>query len=336
MSDVSHTPETLHEAARYFTDEVATAFLVKVRWPDGVRCPTCGSTNVLYLANQRRWKCREKHPRAQFSAKVGTIFEDSPLGLDKWFVAVWCITNAKNGISSCELARALGVTQKSAWFMLHRVRHAMHTGSFEKFAGVVESDETFVGGKAKNMHRSRRQERIQGTGGVGKAVVHGLLNRGEGKDACSKVKAKVVPNTKAKTLAPIVQANVAAGSHVYTDSLQSYNALAADYVHAAVDHAECYVNGVVHTNGMENFWALFKRCIHGTYVAVDEPHLQRYVDEEVFRFNERHLNDGQRFGVVLPGVVGKRLTYKSLIGDNTPEGYMAGGEAARNEQKFDA
>jgi transposase-like protein len=314
MNAELNTPETLLEAARYFTEEVATAFFVQVRWPNGVCCPRCGSMNVLYLPNQRRWKCREKHPCAQFSAKVGTIFEDSPLGLDKWFVAIWCITNAKNGISSCELSRALGITQKSTWFMLHRVRHAMHTGSFQKFVGTVESDETFIGGKAKNMHRSRRRERITGTGGAGKAVVHGILERGTGKQKPSKVKATVVPNTKGKTLGPIIREHVEPGSNLYTDSLPSYNALAVDYAHAAVDHAVEYVNGLIHTNGLENFWSLFKRCIHGTYVSVDEPHLQRYVDEEVFRFNERKRTDGQRFDAVLPGVIGKRITYKALIG----------------------
>jgi transposase-like protein len=314
------TPTCLMEAARYFTEDVATAFFVQMRWPDGVCCPHCGSTNVLHLPNQRRWKCREKHARAQFSAKVGTIFEESPLGLDKWFVAIWSITNAKNGISSCELARALDVTQKSAWFMLHRVRHAMHTGTFQKFAGEIESDETYVGGKASNMHRSRRREKIKGTGGVGKAIVHGMLARGAGKEACSKVKATVVPNAKGATLLPIVREHVEAGSAVYTDALKSYAPLAVDYVHAAVDHAVRYVDGAVHTNGLENFWSLFKRCIHGTYVAIDEPHLQRYVDEEAFRFNERQLNDGQRFDTVLPGVVGKRLTYKTLTGQTQPMG----------------
>ena len=314
-------PETLMQAVQFFADlDVCHAYMAKIKWPNGeVCCPRCGSTAVGFIQSRRMFQCREKSCRKQFSVKVGTIFEDSPLPLNVWFVAVWCITNAKNGISSCELARATGITQKSAWFVLHRVREAMHTGSFEKFGGVVESDETFVGGKAKNMHLSRRRERINGTGGAGKAVVHGLLERGAGKDACSKVKAKVVPNTKGKTLAPIVRANVETGAHVYTDSLQSYNALAADYVHAAVDHAECYINGVVHTNGMENFWALFKRCINGTYVAVDEPHLQRYVDEEVFRFNERHLNDGQRFNCVMPGVVGKRLTWNRLT-NTVPQG----------------
>lgn len=316
MNVQSFSPKTLIEAVQYFSDaDIATDFFVKMRWPDGVCCPHCGSVNVGYLKNQRRWQCGEKHPRKQFSAKVGTIFEESPMGLDKWFVAVWCITNAKNGISSCELARALGITQKSAWFMLHRVRHAMHVGSFTKFAGTIESDETFIGGKSRNMHLSRRQEKIHGTGGMGKAVVHGLIERGDKKTKrASRVKATVVPNTKSKTLVPVIEQHVQIGAMVYTDALPSYNALATNYVHEAIDHAECYVRGAVHTNGMENFWSCLKRSINGTYVSVDAPHLQRYVDEQAFRFNERKMNDGQRFNIVLPGVIGKRLTYKALIG----------------------
>jgi transposase-like protein len=322
-------PESLMEAAQYFADlDVCHAYMERLKWPDGtIRCPHCNGEKIGRIQSRRAFQC--KTCRKQFSVKVGTIFEDSPLGLDKWFVAVWCITNAKNGNSSCELARAIKVTQKSAWFMLHRVRTAMHTGSFDKFTGVVESDETFVGGKAKNMHHSRRQEKIKGTGGVGKAVVHGVMARA-GKGGTSKVIATVVPNTKGKTLAPIIRTVVEPGSHVYTDSLASYNALSADYVHAAVDHAHRYVDGAVHTNGMENFWALFKRCIYGTYVSVDEPHLQRYVDEEVFRFNERKLTDGERFHAIMPGVVGKRLTYKALIGRNT-EGLVGSGNAGASD-----
>jgi transposase-like protein len=321
-------PKTLIEAVKYFSDtDFATEYFAKMRWPEGVCCPHCGSTDVAYLKNQKRWQCREKHARRQFSAKVGTIFEESPMGLDKWFVAVWCITNAKNGISSCELARALGITQKSAWFMLHRVRHAMHTGSFQKFTGTVESDETLVGGKAKNMHLSRRQEKIPGTGGAGKAVVHGLTERGS-KNKKSKVKAVVVKNPKASTLVPIIQQHVETGSTVYTDSLPSYNALANDFVHDSIDHAVCYVKGLIHTNGMENFWSLLKRTINGTHVSVDEPHLGRYVDEQAFQFNERDMNDGQRFQVVLPGVIVKRITYKQLIGETTLEGLPASGEVS--------
>jgi transposase-like protein len=237
------------------------------------------------------YKCRNRACHKQFSVKVGTIFEDSPLGLDKWFVAVWCITNAKNGISSCELARALGVTQKSAWFMLHRVRHAMQVGSFQKFDGVVESDETYVSGAASNMHLSLRRAKIQGRGAVGKAIVHGVLARGD-EAKISKVKATVVKDARHKTLVPTVRQNVTDGSTVYTDALASYNYLSAYYIHESIDHAKEYVRGAVHTNGMENFWSLLKRAISGTYVSVDAPHRQRYVDEEVFRFNERKLNDG--------------------------------------------
>lgn len=311
------TPNSLIEAVRYFSDlGVCHEYMCKIKWPDGVvTCPHCHGTNIGEIKSRRMFQC--KGCRKQFSTKVGTIFEDSPLGLDKWFVAVWAITNAKNGISSCELARALDITQKSAWFLLHRVRTAMDTGEFRKFSGVIESDETYVGGKAKNMHHSRRQERINGRGAVGKAVVHGVLERSHAKNA-SKVKATVVPNAKSKTLVPLVRESVEAGSHVYTDALRSYNPLAETYVHEAIDHAITYVRGAVHTNGLENFWALFKRCVHGTYVSIDEPHLQRYVHEEVFRFNERQATDAERFNIVMPGVVGKRLTYAELTG-NTPK-----------------
>lgn len=306
-------PTSLIEAVRTFSDlDLCHAKMESVKWPDGVvTCPKCGGTKIGRIASRRMYQC--KGCRKQFSVKVGTIFEDSPLGLDKWFVAVWSIVNAKNGISSCELARALDVSQKSAWFMLHRVRTAMRTGSFEKFAGVCESDETYVGGKAKNMHASRRKERIGGRGGVGKDIVHGILERTTEKNT-SKVRAKVVPNARGSTLVPLIKESVEAGATVYTDALPSYNALAAQYVHDAVDHAKEYVRGAVHTNGMENFWNLFKRCIHGTYVAIDAPHLQRYVDEQAFRFNERKKTDGERFDAVMPGVVGKRLTYKELVG----------------------
>jgi len=333
MNAENEYPKTLLEAVRYFSDaNVATEFFAKMRWPEGVRCPHCGSADVAYLANQRRWQCKEKHPRRQFSAKVGTIFEESPLGLDKWFVAVWCITNAKNGISSCELARALGVTQKSAWFMLHRVRHAMHCGSFEKFAGVCESDETYVGGAASNMHLSRRKAKIQGRGAMGKAIVHGVLERGDkAKKVTSKVKANVVGNAKRTTLVPEVRNVVQAGSTVYTDALASYNYLSAYYVHEVIDHAKEYVRGAVHTNGMENFWSLLKRAISGTYVSVDAPHLQRYVDEEAFRFNERKLDDGQRFFVVMPGTIGRRITYKQLIGKDDVENLPASDEAGNGD-----
>jgi transposase-like protein len=303
-------PKTLTEAVRYFSDpDTSLKFFVSIRWADGVVCPHCGSRDVSFLANQRRWQCRTKHPRRQFSAKVGTIFEDSPLSLEQWMVAVWLEVNAKNSISSYELHRALGVTQKSAWFMLQRVRLALQgAGVFEKLSGEVEVDETFIGGKARNMHPGKRK--AKGRGAAGKAVVMGLLQRhGE-------VRTLVVDNTKRKTLQPHVREHVEKGAAVFTDALASYAGLSPDYVHQVIDHAECYVKGNIHTNGLENFWSLFKRCIKGTHISVEPFHLFRYLDAESYRFNCRKMNDGQRFLKAVGQVDGRRLTYKSLIGES--------------------
>ena len=174
----NNSPTTLRAAILHFVDrDVCQAALVEARWPDGVTCPTCGSREVGYLTNQRRWQCREKHARRQFSVKVGTIFEDSPISLSKWFTAIWLIGSAKNGISSYEIHRAVGVTQKTAWFMLHRIRLAMQTKSFDKLGGEVEVDETFIGGKSRFMHKNRRERTLKGTGGMGKTAVMGLLAR---------------------------------------------------------------------------------------------------------------------------------------------------------------
>ena len=317
------------EATKHYSDlDTCHAFMMTIKWPDGiVKCPRCSSENIGHITSRRLFQCKAKSCRKQFSVKFGTIFEDSPLGLDKWMVAIWSITNAKNGISSCELARAVGVTQKSAWHMLHRVRFALKTQSFDRMTGEVESDETYVGGLANNMHLSRRNKGQRGTGGSGKTIVHGLLERGT-KDRASKVKAKVVPNVKGKTLLPVIRESVEAGSHVYTDDLNSYKALSSDYIHQIVDHAKAYVVGRVHTNGLENFWNLLKRCIGGTYVSVDAQHLERYVDEQVYRFNERMGTDATRFAGAMQGVNGRRLMYKDLISANPPEGCISsdGGE----------
>ncbi len=251
--------------------------------------------------------------RKQFSTKVGTIFEDSPLGLDKWLVAVWCITNAKNGISSCEPSQAIGVTQKSTWHMLHRIRVAMAEETSDQLTGTIESDETFIGGAFKNMHRSRRMQLPQGRGAVGKAIVHGILQRST-EDQLSHVRLNVVPNQKRKTLQNEIKKHVKAGIVVYTDSLASYEGLDKFYVHDMIDHAVKYVEGNVHTNGMENVWSLLKRMLGGTYVAVSPKNLTRYCDcaEKTFRFNERKGDDGSRFVAVMKSVPGKRLRYKDL------------------------
>lgn len=309
-------PQTLLAAIRYYSDlDRCQQILVEARWPDGVTCPTCGSDAVSYLANQKRWQCRGKHPRRQFSVKVGTIFEDSPIKLDKWFTAIWLIGNAKNGISSYEIHRAIGVTQKTAWFMLHRIRLAMQTGTFTKMSGTVEADETYVGGKVQNMHK-HRQERARGRGRwAGKVAVFGLLERNtEG----STVRTKIVKGTKRSELFGIIKEHVEEQSHVYTDALPSYASMNHKYHHEFIDHSEAYVRGAVHTNGLENFWNLLKRAIKGTYVAVDPVHLFRYVDEQAFRFNNRKDNDAGRFAEMLESVSGKRITYKELIGAAEP------------------
>ena len=314
MDKTTIPPETLVDAVRYFADpDVCLNFLAEIRCPHGVTCPVCGGQAVTFLKNQRRWKCRNVHERRQFSVKAGTIFEDSPIGLEKWLPAVWMIVNDKNGISSYEIARALGITQKSAWFMMHRIRLAMKRGGFDKLSGEVEVDETFIGGKARFMHAHKRAAKITGTGGKDKSAVMGLLER-HGPDGHSRVRVKHVANTRRATLAPEVREHVEPGANVYTDALKSYDGLSDAYAHAVIDHAEAYVRGNVHTNGLENFWSLLKRAIKGTYVSVEPFHLFRYLDEEAYRFNTRKAKDGARFVDTLRAVVGKRVTYKSLTG----------------------
>ena len=284
--------------------------MVAKRWPNGVTCPTCGSAHVGFLVNQQRWQCSSRHPKRQFSIKTGTIFEDSPLGLNLWLPCVWLLTNCKNGVSSWEISRALDVTQKTAWFMLHRVRLAMQDeGTGGKLGGEIEIDETFIGGKARNMHKHIRERKITGTGGKDKTAVMGILQRG------GKVRTRVVSNRKKTLLQAIVKDHVEPGAAIFTDTLKSYEGLDADYEHQFVDHAVEYVNGNVHTNGMENFWSLLKRTLKGTYVSVEPFHIFRYLDEQAFRFNNRQpMDDSHRFRYVMRKLVGKRLTYAELTG----------------------
>lgn len=307
---MEHEPQTLQEAVIYFSDpNNCLSYMVSLRWPKGVTCPTCGSSSVGFLANQRKWQCSSHHAKRQFTLKTGTIFEDSPLGLDKWLPCVWLITNAKNGISSHEIARALGVTQKTAWFMLHRIRLAHQGEDGGKLGGEVEVDETFIGGKARNMHSDVRLRRVTGTGGKDKTAVIGIVKRG------GKVRAKVVPNRKRSALQAEVRKHVEPGSVLYTDALASYEGLAAEYNHQVIDHAKCYVEGNVHTNTLENFWSLLKRGIRGTYISVEPFHLFRYLDEQAFRYNYREdMNDADRFALAISQIVGKRLTYAELTG----------------------
>jgi transposase-like protein len=311
------TPKTLLEAIQRFTDEqVCIDTVAAMRWPDGVVCPYCQAKEPYYLKTQRRWKCRSC--RKQFSVKVGTIFEDSPISLSKWLPALWMLVNDKNGVSSYEIHRALGVTQKSAWFVLHRLRTVLKNQSLFKLGGSdggqVEVDETFIGGAKKNMHRDKKL-RYEAQGGVtGKTVVQGFLDR-----ELRQVRTKVVPDIKRETLQKEVLNAVRYGTQVYTDDAVAYDLLHSRFIHEVVNHSMEYVRGNIHTNGIENFWSLLKRTLRGTYVAVEPFHLDRYLDEQMFRFNNRHtkenpLDDSDRFVFALSQVAGKRLTFAELTG----------------------
>lgn len=319
-------PRTLLEAVKYFADPVnCREYMASRRWPDGVKCPQCGSDSVYFDSSRNGWECKTRHPKRKFTLKTGTIFEDSALGLDKWLPCVWMIANAKNGISSHEISRALGVTQKTAWFMLQRIRFAMQDdeNGGGKLGGEVEVDETFIGGKARNMHAAKRRQLIETFPAkreylhgqpvmptANKVAVMGMLQRGA--DGTSKVRTMTVGGTKRHHLQTKVREHVEQGSTLYTDSLRSYRNM-NDYTHEFIDHAQEYVRGNVHTNGMESYWSLLKRALHGTYISVEPFHLFRYLDEQAFRFNNRILNDAQRFALLITGIVGKRLTYAQLI-----------------------
>ncbi len=306
MASEQKPPASLIEAIRYFSDlDFTTAYVAKLRWPDGPVCPRCDGREHSYLKTRRVWKC--KACEKQFSVKVGTIFEDSPIGLDKWMAAIWLIANSKNGISSHELARHLGITQKSAWFLLHRIRLAMQMQTFDKLTGHVEVDETYIGGKARNMHKADKARKgITGKGMSGKVAVLGMIERD------GTVRAQVIADTKYRTIDPLVREAVESGSNVYTDALGSYKYLGDEYDHRTVDHAVQYVDGELHTNHIENFWSLLKRGLNGTYVSVRPFHLFRYLDERIFTFNERDLTDLERFHKVLSQATGRRLTWARL------------------------
>jgi transposase-like protein len=312
MKKKSSFPQTLHDAIKYFANEDNAFNLMKaIRWPDGVvKCPSCGSTELSFLSTRKLWKCKNAHEKRQFSVKVGTVLEDSPIGLDRWMSAFWLIANAKNGISSYELHRSIGVTQKTAWFMLQRIRLAMQDTKGDKLKGRVEADETFIGGRARNMHANKKRYL---DGWLGKTAVLGLLER-NAPDKPSRVMTKIVERVRRSDLDPHIREKVEKGAEVITDALPSYKHLGDQYVHNVIDHAESYVKGHVHTNGIENFWSLLKRMIRGTYVNVEPFHLFRYLDEEAFRFNERKDCDAGRFVKALRGLTGKGLRYAKLIG----------------------
>lgn len=308
-------PKTLQQAIKHFSDEqVCIDTVAALRWPNGPVCPKCAHTEHYYLATQKRWKC--KKCSKQFSVKVGTIFEDSPIGLDKWLIALWMLVNCKNGISSYEVGRALGITQKSAWFVMHRLRLALQNGSMLKLGGggkEIEADESFIGGASRFMHADRRKRMITARGFKDKAAAFGILERG------GQVRVFAVPNRKKKSLQGHLVNHVEEGTAVYTDALMSYIGLNANFNHGVIDHAEKYVEGRVHTNGLENFWSLLKRSLKGTYVSTEPFHLFRYLDEQAWRYNNRGskenpVHDGERFQEALSQIAGKRLTFAEVTG----------------------
>jgi transposase-like protein len=313
-------PKNLLEMSRYFTDgDVCVDFVAAMRWPIGVMCPWCDSRRVSYLSSRRIWKCMSKECHKQFSVKSGSVFEDSPIGLDKWLVAVWLVVNCKNGISSYEISRDLGVTQKTAWFMLHRIRLALQNGSWEKLGGAeggpVEVDETFIGADPRKMHADKRNARYRALSARAKTPVMGMLDR-----ELRKVRATVVPDVKRATLQTQILDAIEKKSTIYSDASTGYERLGEqDFIHQTVNHIGEYVRGEVHTQGIDNFWSLLKRGLRGTYVAVEPFHLDRYVTEQVFRYNNRAtkenpLDDQDRFMLAVSQIAGKRLTYAELTG----------------------
>jgi transposase-like protein len=320
MDANQNQPKTLQDAVIYFGNpDNALAYMTELRWPDGVvTCPACGRKDVRFLHNQRKWQCKSTHAKRQFSAKVGTIFEDSPIALEKWLVVVWMISNCRNGVSSYEIGRAIGVTQKSAWFMLHRIRLGLQDKKDGgKLGGgphsKVEIDETFIGGKARFMHKSRRNRMTTVGKIVSKTAVMGMLERG------GKVKTHVLGQRVGKQMKEIIEDSVMPGTWVMTDEFQGYQGLSNQYTHLVINHLERYVHGNVHTQGIENFWSLLKRGLGGTYVSVEPFHLFRYVDEQAFRFNnrkdgDRKISDTERFDIAMSQIIGKRLTYAELTG----------------------
>jgi transposase-like protein len=319
---MEYAVKTLQQAIQHFADfDNCRKFMEFMRWPDGIiECPQCGATKLTWLAKEKVYLCYGDHKRKKFSLKVGTVFEDSPIGLDKWLPALWLLCNSKNGISSYELHRSLGVTQKTAWFMLHRIREAMKDTRKHKFGfgGPVEGDETYIGPNPQKMHKDRKtklQARDGLKGGfVGKTAVQGILDR-----ELRQVRAKVLPNVKRSTIQEMILKNVTPFAKVYTDEHLGYDGLSRNYVHKVVNHSQEYVNGQVHTQGIENFWSLLKRTLRGTYVAVEPFHLDQYLSEQVFRYNNRAtkdnpLTDADRFMLAVSQISGKRLTYAELTG----------------------
>lgn len=291
---------------QFDSEEKCVAHLASIRWPDGAVCPICQhGERVNFIKARNVFWCG--NCKKQFSVRVGTIFEESRLPLNKWFAAIWLATSHKKGISSVQLAKDIGVTQKTAWHMLNRMREAMKgMGEGGNLFGVVEIDETYHGGKEKNKHAHKRLK--AGRGAVGKAPVLGMLERG------GMAKAFKVQTVDGAMIDVMVRQHVVCGSHLMTDEHAAYRVLDNDYVRQAVSHGRGeYVRGTAHTNTIEGFWSIFKRGVMGIYHHVSDKHLQRYLDEFAARYNTRDQREGDRFDGFLAASIGRRLTYQELI-----------------------
>jgi len=301
-------PKSLQEAVLYYSSEaVCVEFLSQLFWGGEEKsCIKCGSTTVYGLRTRPVYKCRDC--KKQFSIKSGTVMQNSPLPITKWVPAIWMVVNCKNGISSCEMARALNVTQKTAWHMNHRIREAIANNSSTKLSGTVESDATYIGGLEVNRHKNKKRD---AQGGSGKTIVFGAVERG------GKVRSQAVEGTGIQSTENDVLTHVAIGSTLYTDEATGYRNMGYVYDHATVNHSkEEYVRGEAHTNTIENYWSLVKRALKGTYIHIEPFHLDRYLQEQGFRYDNRKDNDSGRFVAAASLLFGKRLTYAELTGKN--------------------
>ena len=303
--DTNTHPATLAEAVRAYADPaVANAAMAAMRWPEGIVCPRCGGREHYAIKTRHAWQC--KACKRQFTVKVGSIMEDSPIAVGDWLVAMWLMVNARNGISSYEIARSVGVTQKSAWFMAHRIRHAMMAGSLDKLDGEVEIDQTFIGPDKRKMNAESRERFEAIPAGRERVIVQTVVERG------GDVRSRVIRDTSRSTIHDGIRAVVEPGAKLYTDEHASYDRLDG-YERESVNHGEGqYRDGEAYTNTVEGTFNLFKRCVRGTWVAISPTHAGRYLAEQDTRYNVRKLKDGQRAAIVGGMVGGRRMTYAKL------------------------